>query len=37
MHTGEQKIKQAVPYPDVVLWVSTARPSGGRDIELGCV
>ena len=37
MHTGEKKSKQSVPYPDVVWWDSTARPSGGRDSELGYV
>jgi len=36
MHTGEQKSKQAVPNPEV-WWVSTAKPSGGRESELGCV
>ena len=37
MHIGEQKSKQDVPYPDVVWWVSTARPSGERGGELGYV
>jgi hypothetical protein len=33
MHTGEQKSKLAVPDADVVWWVSTARPSGGKTVS----